>query len=196
MASKTGPEIITDALVKQNVYIALAHPEKVINRLALYTSSEEKGRHTDAGMSILRYALAGYLTGVVSDTEILEPVVDPYGDEVDVSWEQQGSEHSITMEYPGWLSGFFEDDAHFAYLKADDATPLVEILDEMRRLVSNGGPGGDQPHATGEVTARTIRKADDAEAEAAQGDDPGDEPTEGESAETAADNPHDDLSRF
>lgn len=187
MTLTEGQQTILRSKIWQEVFNALVVPTKVISRLALYETSEAKSRHLDAGMSILRYALAGYVTGVLNEIEgVVDPIVDPYGDEVDIS--EEGSE-TITVEYPVWLSEFFEDDAHFAYLQEDNTIGLAEILFELQAATDAQAISFLAPPEVDEGT-------DDAETEAPQGDDPGDESSGDEDHAEADDNPNDDLSRY
>lgn len=172
-----GQNMIDQSMIHQAVYLALVSPEPVLNRLALYESSEVAGRHLDAEMSILRYALAGYLTGVVTEKGIEQPIVEPYDESVDVTYasDETAPEIEVNIEYPAWLMDFFEADENFAYLQPVNADPLAEILDQMREFV--------KPYAV--PSSREGDETDDDEAQEA--DDSGEESAEAdESAEIEA----------
>jgi hypothetical protein len=193
MTLTEGQMTILVSKIWQDVYTGLVDPERVVSRLALYESSEAKGRHTEAEMSILRYALAGYITGIVGQIEsndvIVDPVVDPYDDQVDISWDNDA--HEITVEYPAWLSDFFSSDARFDYLKPDNTVVLMAVLEDMRLFAAaHYPPSGTQlPLEVGKETT-------DAEADAAQGPDTGGEQADSETDAEADPNPEGDLGRY
>jgi hypothetical protein len=172
------------------VHDALADPQQVLARLSLYESAEVKGRHTEYEMSILRYALAGYLTGVLGEITDEPVTIDPYDADVDIVWENNadGDNGTITIEYPAWLATFFEDDTHFEYLKPDNTIGLAEILFEMQTQVGASTiPFIDVPDRA------EVETDDDAEAETPQGDDPGSESSETEFVDP---NPELDLGKI
>jgi hypothetical protein len=180
-----GEWLILEANLKQTVFLALVSPEPVLNRLALYETSEQKNRHADAGMSILRYALAGYLTGVLGDFEqVQEPFIEPFDDEANIEFLLDGDEKHVTIEYPAWLQDFFSEDARFEYLTADNTVVLAAILSDMRMFC--GAHGYMNP----EVDEGTH------DAEAAQDKDTGSESAEDEADEEADPNPGGDLGKF
>lgn len=177
MTQTPGENMIDQSMIHQAVYLALVSPEPVLNRLALYESSEVAGRHTAAEMSILRYALAGYLTGVVNERGIEQPIIEPYDDSVDVTYasDETVPDTEINVEYPAWLEDFFESEDNFAYLQPINSAPLAEILDQMREFALDYAVPSSQEGAPEDYDE--AQEADDSGEESAEAD---------ESAEIAA----------
>lgn len=179
-----GENKIEQSMLHQRVFLALVTPSRMLSRLSAYQTSEDNNRHTEAEMSILRYALAGYLTGVIStECDIEQAIVEPFADEVDVTYtDGSGNEQTETIEYPGWLVDFFDADDNFELMLPDNSNTLADILEHMTTFaVENAGPMEEE---IGD---------DDAEADAAQGDDPGSEQAEAESTSAIPDESEDDT---
>lgn len=188
----SGNVVIAESMLRQTVYLALVSPEPVINRLALYESSETKGRHTEAGMSILRYALAGYITGVVTDKDIVSPIVEPYDETVDITYMSDIDERVVTVEYPGWLKDFFDSEDRFAYLQPGHAGTLADVLVEMGEHAAEYDVPSTQEGASeddGEA-----QEAEDSGKESAYLDDPTEEEESGSDPVEA--NDETDLARM
>lgn len=176
-----------DVNIPNIVTAALEDPQQVLARLWLYESAEQKQRHVEHGLSILRYALAGYLTGAIGDYTTEPITIEPFDDEVDVIIEPYDDDHPITVEYPAWLSSFFENEGHFEYLKPDNEIGLAEILFELQAHVG--------AYTIPLIGPAEKRKRTDAEAPATQGDDSSSESSESES-EADDDNPGLDLCKI
>lgn len=145
---------------------ALADPGQVLARLKLYEDAEKKGRHTTYDMSILRYALGGYLRMSLdeSDLSIINPNIKPYDDAVRVSGEyaptepptgrgkgrsQKNEPWTVDIGYPAWLTSFFGPDDHLGLLDPEDTRSLAEALEMLARHVglttSPEAPTTDEP---------------------------------------------------
>jgi hypothetical protein len=119
---------------------ALADPGRVITRLSAYESAEKKQRHVEYGMSILRYALGGYLTNALAlhkDVDLRLDVTDETVS-VNVLDSRKGKSKGQFAEvgYPDWLTSFFADDEHFDYLLPESETPLAHVLEAMSASVT------------------------------------------------------------
>jgi hypothetical protein len=118
---------------------ALANPSAVINRLRLYETSEKNKRHEQMGMSILRYALSGYITSVVDVPSKYALEVETYDDAVKISgvnerrpkdaWAQE-------IPYPLWLTAFFSDEKRFSLLTPGSTVYLSDVLDTMEAFMA------------------------------------------------------------
>lgn len=130
-ATKTTSEIPS---ITAEVTTALAQPDMVIKRLALYDSAETKGRHTAKGMSILRYALETYLVANIDVPDKYTATVTADDQKITVHGQNKNARRAKTDTFeqtvalPLWLASFFEDDAHFDMLFPEDETPLSDVI--------------------------------------------------------------------
>lgn len=129
--------------ITTKVIAALEDPAKVIPRLALYDTAEEKDRHTEYGVSILAYALAGYVQSHFEVPARYEVQITPLDSSVMISAQNKNPKRAEKdrfqqeVPYPMWLASFFEDDEMFAYLTPGDDTPLEEVIANLEAHVED-----------------------------------------------------------
>jgi hypothetical protein len=125
------------------VTVALADPKTVLARLALYESAEKKDRHTAAGVSILRYALEGYVSSAFEVPDRYNAWVEATDESVIISGEHKNTKRAATdnfsqeIAYPLWLAEFFRDENNFKLLLEGDETPLEEVIATMTAHVES-----------------------------------------------------------
>ena len=183
--------------IAAQIHAAFEHPEVVLARLALYESAEKKKRHDEYNMSILRYALAGYVTSATDFPDKAEAAIDvtDEGVTVTVSMGRGKSKQRVPVEvaYPTWLGTFFEDDDAFDLLLTTSVTPLAEALDMLREHVelwaASGSEDKDEPETSAEIADEIIEELDDDEAEEEHENDAG----EDDAPEEESDPDDDDL---
>ena len=128
------------------VTVALANPGLVLPRLAHYETAESKDRHTEYKMSILSYALAGYIASHLDIPNKYEVQVIPLDGSVMIQAQnksvRQAKKDRFQQEvpYPVWLASFFESDEAFGYLEQENTTPLAEVLIALEEHVESLTP--------------------------------------------------------
>ena len=124
------------------VTVALADPEQVLSRLALFDSAEQKDRHTAAGLSILRYALERYVASNIDLPDKYTVKIEATDESIIVTATNKSPRRAKTdhfeqeIAYPVWLASFFADDEHFDLLLPESDVPLEEGLTTLRAHVA------------------------------------------------------------
>jgi hypothetical protein len=133
-----------EAAITQAITRALHDPEQVIAGLKLYDQAEANDEHREEGfeMSILRFALGGYITQALmtADISVEDLGIEPYDTQVEISGElPDGQLWTVEVGYPEWLEDFFEVQDHFDLLKPDDNRSLSAGLAMLEDFVAAYG---------------------------------------------------------
>ena len=169
------------------VTVALADAPQVISRLALYDSAETKGRHTQAGMSILRYALERYVASNIDVPSKYEVKVEASDESIIITGTNKSPRRAKTdmftqeIAHPLWLSSFFEDEDAFELLLPESEATLADALALLSDHVDALQAEAEDEEETGIiVTDEPDEDEEDDDEEAEDDEDPEEDDEEGD----------------